>query len=185
MGFEINPYDPCVANKMVNGTQMTIRWHVDDFMISHLSQDEIMKVVQGIKDIYGGNLTATVGTVHDYLGMMFDYSFTREVRINMWDYLRKVIKDFPKEITGTCATLASDHLFKVREDRRKLPEELADAFHHRVYQLLFTANRARRDIQMAVSFLTTREECHPQSGRSTSRRSISLSRITMILERSI
>jgi hypothetical protein len=47
MGFEINPYDPCVANKMVNGTQMTIRWHVNDLMISHLSQDEIMKVVQG------------------------------------------------------------------------------------------------------------------------------------------
>jgi hypothetical protein len=37
MGFETNPYDICVANKMVNGTQMTIRWHVDDFMISHLS----------------------------------------------------------------------------------------------------------------------------------------------------
>jgi hypothetical protein len=51
MGFVINPYDPCVANKMINGTQMTIRWHVDDLMISHLSQDEIMKVVQGIKDI--------------------------------------------------------------------------------------------------------------------------------------
>ncbi len=29
MGFEINPYKPCVANKMVNGSQMTIRWHVD------------------------------------------------------------------------------------------------------------------------------------------------------------
>jgi len=96
MGFEINPYDPCVANKMVNGTQMTIRWHVDDLMISHLSQDEIMKVVQGIKDIYGENLAETVGTVHDYLGMTFDYSFTREVRINMWDYLGKVIKDFPE-----------------------------------------------------------------------------------------
>ena len=29
-------HDPCVANKMVNGTQMTIRLHVDDLMISHL-----------------------------------------------------------------------------------------------------------------------------------------------------
>jgi len=73
MGFEINPYDPCVANKMVNGTQMMIRWHVDDLMISHLSQDKIMKVVQGMKDIYGENLAETVGTVHDYLGMTFDY----------------------------------------------------------------------------------------------------------------
>ena len=49
MGFEINPYNPGVANKMVNGTQMMIRWHVDDLMISYLSHDKIMKVVQGIK----------------------------------------------------------------------------------------------------------------------------------------
>jgi hypothetical protein len=88
--------------------------------------------------------------------MTFDYSFAKEVRVNMWDYLRNVIKEFPEEITGTCATPASDHLFKVREDGRKLNEELADAFHHTVYQLLFAANRARRDIQTAVSFLTTR-----------------------------
>jgi hypothetical protein len=28
--FEINPYDPCMANKIVDGTQMTIFFHVDD-----------------------------------------------------------------------------------------------------------------------------------------------------------
>ncbi len=121
MGFEINPYNPCVANKkMINGTQMTPRWHVDDLMISHVSQDEIMKIVQGIKDIYGENLAETVGTVHDYLRMTFDYSFAKEVRVNMWDYLRNVIKEFPEKITGTCVTPASNHLFKVRKDRRKL-----------------------------------------------------------------
>ena len=29
-GFSMNPYDPCVANKMVNGRQLTVAWHVDD-----------------------------------------------------------------------------------------------------------------------------------------------------------
>ena len=29
-GFEINLYDWCVANKMVNGKQCTILWHVDE-----------------------------------------------------------------------------------------------------------------------------------------------------------
>ena len=29
-GFEFNPYDPCVANKIVNGKQQTILFHVDD-----------------------------------------------------------------------------------------------------------------------------------------------------------
>ena len=35
-GFEINPYDCCVANKTVNGKQCTILWHVDDLKISHV-----------------------------------------------------------------------------------------------------------------------------------------------------
>jgi hypothetical protein len=87
LGFEKNPYGPCVANKMVNGLQMMIRWYVDDLMISHLKQEEIMQVVQQIKDIYCDNLKENVGAVHDYLGMTFDYSFYKEVQINMWDYI--------------------------------------------------------------------------------------------------
>ncbi len=156
MGFEINSYNPCVANKMVNGTQMTVRCHVDDLMISHTSQDNIMAFVKKIKDVYGENLAEKVGTVHDYLGITFDYSFDDKVRINMNQYFSKVIKEFPQEILGMCATPAADHLYKIQENRKKLNEELAEAFHHMTYQLLFAANRAQHDIQTAVSFLTTR-----------------------------
>ena len=35
MGFEINPYDPCVANMEINGFQMTVTWHVDNLKVSH------------------------------------------------------------------------------------------------------------------------------------------------------
>ncbi len=35
-GFKLNPYDPCVANKQVNGEQLTVCFHVDDCKISHL-----------------------------------------------------------------------------------------------------------------------------------------------------
>ena len=34
--FEVNPYDPCVANKMTNGSQHTVIWHVDDLQASHM-----------------------------------------------------------------------------------------------------------------------------------------------------
>jgi hypothetical protein len=34
--FTINPYDPCVANKILDGKQMTICWHVDDLKASHV-----------------------------------------------------------------------------------------------------------------------------------------------------
>ena len=34
-GFKFNPYDPCVANWKVKGSQHTILFHVDDFKCSH------------------------------------------------------------------------------------------------------------------------------------------------------
>jgi hypothetical protein len=74
----------------------------------------------------------------------------------MTQYKSKIIKEFPEEILGKLATPAGDHLFKVREDGTKLNEEQADAFHHTMYQLLFATSQVRRDIQTAISFLTTR-----------------------------
>ena len=41
MGFEVNPYDPCVANKMINGSQMPVTWHVDGLKVSHKESTEV------------------------------------------------------------------------------------------------------------------------------------------------
>jgi len=38
-GFVFNLYDLCVANKMVNGKQCTIRFHADDLMCSHVDPE--------------------------------------------------------------------------------------------------------------------------------------------------
>ena len=35
LGYEINPYNPCFANKNINGKQMTICWHDDDLLVGH------------------------------------------------------------------------------------------------------------------------------------------------------
>jgi len=37
IGYEFNPCDPCIANKMIDGKQHTIRFHADDIMASHIS----------------------------------------------------------------------------------------------------------------------------------------------------
>ena len=50
-GLIINPYDPCVANMMVNGNQITIIWHVDDLKILHTDADEVTKVIDWTKGI--------------------------------------------------------------------------------------------------------------------------------------
>ena len=36
-GFVFNDYNPCVANKMVDNKQFTIRFHVDDLMSNHMN----------------------------------------------------------------------------------------------------------------------------------------------------
>ena len=99
-----------------NDDQMACEWSNDKSLEPRWDHEGC----PGIKAIYGKKLAETVGTMHEHLGKTFDYSFTKEVRINMWDFLQKVIKKFSEEITGLCATLASDYLFKVHKDRRKL-----------------------------------------------------------------
>ena len=39
IGFVLNPYDPCTANRIVNGLQHTIVWHVDDIKSSHQNKE--------------------------------------------------------------------------------------------------------------------------------------------------
>jgi len=52
-GFTMNAYDPCVANKMVNGKQMTVTWHVDDLKASHVDEFEWTKLVMFLWRKYG------------------------------------------------------------------------------------------------------------------------------------
>jgi hypothetical protein len=75
----------------------------------------------------------------------------------MITYTNKVISDFPEAINTTCTSPAGDHLFTMcnASDAKFLPEEQAQAFHHMVAQLLFLCKRTRRDVQTAVSILTT------------------------------
>jgi hypothetical protein len=49
LGFELNPYDPCVANKMVNGHQLTVSWHIDDLKVSHKDPEIIDNFILWVK----------------------------------------------------------------------------------------------------------------------------------------
>jgi hypothetical protein len=53
MGFVINPYDKCVANKVKNGKQCTILWYVDDNKTSHADKQVVTDIIQDITVDYG------------------------------------------------------------------------------------------------------------------------------------
>ena len=157
-GFTINPYDWCIANKMINGKQCTIVWHVDDLKISHRDSKVVDEIIKKLENEYGkvGQMTIRRGKVHDYLGMKLDYSKTGKVIIDMEEYINEVLTGVPEDMGGTAATPAAEHLFKTRQNAGDLDHETKELFHHITAQLLFLCKRGRPDVQTAVSFLCTR-----------------------------
>ena len=98
--FVLNPYNPCIANKMINGKQMTICWQVDDLKVSHEDPQEVTVFGEWLSNTYGILVVLHRGKIHDYLGMILDYSHKGKVMINMTEYIKNIISDFPEEIIG-------------------------------------------------------------------------------------
>jgi hypothetical protein len=138
---------------------MTGCCHVDDLKVPHCDQAQVTIFGKWLSEKYGVAVATHRGKVHNYLGMIFDFLPKGKVMVTMMEYTKNIIKVFLEEITGTKTSPATDHLFTVRDPSflaKVSPEEQAMAFHRRTTQLLFLNARARRDIQPATAFLTTR-----------------------------
>ena len=159
VGFVVNPYDPCVANKVVDGSQMTVVWHVDDLKILHVKKKCVDNFIDWAKSMYEdkvGKVKASCGKQHDYLGMEMDFLQPGSVRVKMERYVREMVATFPdqSEVQKEVVSPAADNLFQVREEKL-LESERADVFHTIVAKGLFVAKRARPDIMMTIAFLCT------------------------------
>ena len=155
MDFKMNAYDMCVANKNINGQQCTIAWHVDDLKISHKDPKVVDKIIEELEEKYG-KMTVTRGKHHTYVGINIIYGDDKEVIIEMKEYIREAIEEFPEELIKLVTSPASLHLFEVNDDTPKLDRKRAELFHRLVAKMLFVTNRGRPDIQVAIAFLTTR-----------------------------
>jgi hypothetical protein len=74
-GFTANPYDPCVMNKIVKGTQLTVAWHVDDLKVLHVKSTVVNQFIADMEGEFGKvtSLNKSRGKVHDYLGMTLNF----------------------------------------------------------------------------------------------------------------
>ena len=159
IGFEFNPYDPCVANRIINGKQHTVCFHVDDLKSSHVQSGVNTEFLKWLNQTYGkvGEVKATRGKVHDYLGMTLDFTKKGIVEINMCAYVDKILSEFREfyKLDTTAETPAATDLFVKKGDELLQPEQ-KEHFHTFVAKCLFMAKRARPDIQMAIAVLATR-----------------------------
>jgi len=157
-GFKLNSYDPCAANKMVNGNQLTVSWHVDDLKASHKDSKAVDEFLECVQKTYGtiGKVKERRGKIHEYLGMKLDYTQKGKVIIDMTEYVESMAKSFPEtNLQGTkVKTPWNDNLFKVRDKSPKLPRSRAERFHTVTAQGLFLCKRP--DISPSIAYLTTR-----------------------------
>jgi hypothetical protein len=160
-GYSINPYDRCVANKIVNGHQHTVLWHVDDLKLSHVDSNVNTDLLDQLNQRYGTvtPLVITRGKIHEYLGMTLDFSKVGKCVIRMDDYVANLLEAVPDDMKDDIAeTPAADHLFTVNPSAKRLDRATRESFHSLTAQLLFLSRRARPEIQTAVSFLCTRTQ---------------------------
>ena len=155
MGFVLNPVDPCVANKDINGKQCTICWYVDDNKVSHVEYDVVTEILESIEKKFG-KMSITRGKKHSFIGMDIDILENKKLKILMKCHIEEAINNFNEEITRTAPTPARKDLFEIDEKSERLSDSDAENFHSVVALLLFIAIRARVDILLAISFLCTR-----------------------------
>jgi hypothetical protein len=164
--FVINPYDSCIANKMIEGDQMTICFHVDDCKLSHRKTKVMDRMIEYFRQDYEiiledgyGSMTMSRSKIHKYLGMTLDYTVRGQVKITMFYYVNEIITAFDKAEPkggGTKTSAAPDSLFKLDENCEKLKQDKSVEFHNLVAKTLYSTKRAMSDTCTAIAFMTTR-----------------------------
>ena len=122
VGFKINLYKVCVANNMIDGQQMTICYHVDNFKFSHcrrkLNDQMFKRLRQEDERIFedgSGKMTVCRVKVHKYLGMTLDNTLHGQVQITMIDFLDKFLVAFYKaELRGALKKQVQQHRIYLR-----------------------------------------------------------------------
>ena len=97
-GFLLNPHDACVANKWVNGSKLTVTWHVADLKILHKDAGEATNMITYLESIYGP-MTVKRVKKNTYQGMGMDFTEKGKVRVSMTGYIAKDVDEFQKDVT--------------------------------------------------------------------------------------
>jgi Reverse transcriptase (RNA-dependent DNA polymerase) len=154
-GFTINPYDFCVANAVIDGTQCTIVWYVDDTKISHIKPSVVTNVIAMLESHFG-KMSVSRGAQHEFLGMHLDFIGDGTATIHMPSYLQSAIDESNLPITKAAPTPAATSLLHIEAASPLLPLPRARTFHSVVAKLIYAGTSTRTDILLALGFLCSR-----------------------------
>jgi hypothetical protein len=120
IGFELNPYDICVANRKVNRKRQIVTWHVNDLKSSRIDKRGNDNFTQWCDKTYGSDdlrhVKVVRGKTHDYMGMILDFTDNGAMKVDMVYYIKGMLEDFPYTIGPAKATPWTEKLLKVNKD---------------------------------------------------------------------
>ena len=137
-GFQLNPYDTCIVNAIINDTQFTICWYVDDNKLSHADASVATKMITKIESKFA-KLSITCCCKHQFLGMDIIFNKNGTVTIGMSCYIGQAIEMFGETFYYGVATPATSHLFEREDNDTNLDQTKAKTFHSTVSLLLYVS----------------------------------------------
>lgn len=167
LGFLPNDTDPCVYNRSVNNIQITIAVYVDDLIITCILTSLITELTSALRAKYK-EIKVVEGLIHNYLGMVLDFSNAPLIAINQTGMIEDVVNTTLTALnvnatkiptTNTAASPkspAASYLFDITVASPALPPTQQAEFHSTVAKILFISHRTRPDVLTTISFLTKR-----------------------------
>ena len=160
IGFAPNSYEKCILNKKEPGGQTTIAVYVDDLLITSTKQSHAEAVVAALRDKYK-ELKVTTGTVHNYLGMVMDFSNPPYVSISQVGMIEDIIRKARESPSMNASTAspkspATEQLFEVSADSPRLTEGAQATLHSLLAKLNFVSGRGRPDFVLFLAGLLKR-----------------------------
>ena len=145
---------------------MKVFFHINECKISHFESKVNDCIIKRLHQQYeiifedgSGKMSVSRCKVYEYLRMTLDYTVCGQVRIMMLSYAQDILTDFDKAYLkerGTKSSAATNNIFVVKKDCKKLDQENFMDCHNLVSKILYATKRARPDTCTAIAFLKTR-----------------------------
>ena len=142
--FQPKPYDTCIMNKVVDRNSCTICWHIYYLKVYHVKSTVIDDVLWSLEGQYRkvAQLKTTSGRVHDYLGMLLDFSMKGNVIVTMTKHLQSILETSTLDMDGPEYTPGANSLSQVRKDRHDLSKQQKDLYQTLVANIFFMSCRS-------------------------------------------
>ena len=120
--MQLNPYEQCISNKVIDEHQCIIGWFVDSNKDSHTDDNAKPIIDDNIEEKFG-KLSRTTGKKHTFLGMKIEFIGGKKVALSMPHHVDKALEDFGETQKGNVVNPTISQLLTVTNEAKELDDK--------------------------------------------------------------